>query len=584
MRNEFKLISLFSLMIFVSIIFVTGCDSDTFNDQEDSPSFSHFDPEESSSRDIISQQTLTLNFICGVDYSPNHFPGGPDNARNTEPQSGVATELNQIKASEINAVRLYNQPAKVWIPVIRQANDMGLKVFYQVAACQSNTVNGECCANKPTGGNNCMGNGSTLSDLVDQQQNVLEAVIDEVGESMFNSTVEYVLVGNEDLFTCDPGVCTNPSNANFPSGGGLVDQIKKIQNFLSSKNITVPVSFSIQGDVLMGNNDPGRAELVNALNPNVDIGINIYPFQWGVPPQEAVYGQQCSSGGCDFCSTDSNIDCMLGSTVDCTCHSVDWYLTNLRQLYPSRNFFIAETGWATEGKNDDYACTNFSGRNGPCMPGVPEAKTFLYDLYQYAFDRTQDFVIFEMFDEPSKEADPNNAENHYGLFDDVCNTKQNTILVPSKSNYMSNDRGCTDNSSVFSIFGDCTDFLQMKSDTCEPAFEIEYTLNMNAPTVKVDVPLGVYGQINPITQQIDVPWPQLLFQVGTKVIITSSANNTQCTNVVTSLGPNNMGGSWKNTVQQGANQCGNGQEGCEGIVWGAPPSCDGQNVSVSKLF
>jgi len=583
-NSKFKFILLFSLTIVISIILFASCDSDSFNDQEDSPPLSHFDDDEVSDNDNIAVAQSALNFMCGTDYSPNHFPGGADNARNTEPQSGVATELNQIRASEFNSVRMYNQPAKVWIPVIELANTMGLKVVYQVAACQSNTVTGECCVNVPTGGKNCMGSGLTLSTLVDQQQNVLEIVIQHVGQSVFNSTVEYVLVGNEDLFTCDPGVCTNPSNANFPTGGGLADQIGKIQNFLESINITVPVSFSIQGDVLIAKNDPGREELVKALKPGVDIGINVYPFQWGVPPDMGVYGQPCTAGNCDFCSGDSNMGCDLSSTVDCTCHSIDWYLTNLRQLYPNRDFFIAETGWATEGVNSQYACSGFKGRNGPCMPGVPEAKKFLFNLYQYAFERSQDFIVFEMFDEPSKKADPNNAENHYGVFDEVCDTKQNTVLVPSKSNYMPNDRGCTGDSSVFSIFGSCAKFNNKTSDTCEPAFVIEYALNASSPHVKVDVPLGVYGQINPTTMQIDIPWPQLLFQVGTMVVITSTAHKTQCSNEVASLGLDNRGGSWKNASPQGANKCGNGQAGCEGIVWGASPGCDGQNVSVSESF
>jgi len=294
------------------------------------------------------------SIVFGADYSPGHYPDG--DFRLNETENGLLTELLQLRAAGFNSVRLYQQPPKVWVPTIKTANQLVMSVIYQVAACQNHPITKVCCG-PPTSNNKCppVSPRMTITELVNREKNVLKAVIQDVTEDVFTETVNLIFVSNEKLFTCD--TCANGGPGN--NANDLVQAIKDIQAIADP--LGIPVSFSIQGDVILKVNDPGRVELVNALEADAPIGVNIYPFQWGVPVEKAVSGENQPM-------------------------SIDWYLSQLESIpeYTGHEFWIAETGWATMGTNPEYACECCTKlRKGPCDPGIQPATSFLKDLDGY---------------------------------------------------------------------------------------------------------------------------------------------------------------------------------------------------------
>jgi hypothetical protein len=67
-------------------------------------------------------------------------------AKNSEMETSVPLDFQQMKDAGFQTVRAYGDSAKVWIAMINEANTLGLNVVYTVALCGSDIDNAyHCC-------------------------------------------------------------------------------------------------------------------------------------------------------------------------------------------------------------------------------------------------------------------------------------------------------------------------------------------------------------------------------------------------------------------------------------------------------
>lgn len=424
-----------------------------------------------------------MNPFIGVNYAPAHYPSG--DKRNYEAEANVYTEMDQLKAAGFTTVRLYGDPGKVWVNVINAANTLGMQVVYEVALCTldlSSTTPNTCIGGTLGGATTVTTN--SVTQLTD--------VIDIVGATIFGNVVSLILVGNEVLV----GSGTN-SSASY-----ITDAITAVNKVLTNNTLTIPVSSSIQADVLW-DNDVSRTTVVDAFSKNAPLAINVYPFQWGVKVADAVSDAK-------------------------TAHSIAWYLAGLKTKYPGRSIMITETGWATQGTDPNYASQT---------PGtISDAETYCQDLYSYVKTNKIPLLYFMAFDVPTKvPASPSDAENHYGVFTDTCALKETTAnkpalkLLPDQS-YSSDCKGCSANQAIFTFVG--------MNNTAQPSFTITYQLTSTSSSITLTV--STQNRANEST----TPWPTITLQVGSTVTLSGGASGKTSTNTVASINTNHSGGTW----------------------------------------
>ncbi len=455
----------------------------------------------------ISNQVLTINYsgryplmshpisinvsaspfagIIGADYAPGHYDNL--NVRNDENQANVYFEMKQLKSAGFNTVRLYGDPGKTWVQVIRAADQLNMSVIYEVALCESNPNNGDQCVN-----------GAGTFNSVFQTSLVqlnggpgLKGVIQAVGATLFKKVVKLVLVGNEVLFTSTtPTYVSNRSDII-----SAIQQVRQITDPLG-----IPVSISLQADVWVSTNQNIKNDLnliVAALSPNVSIGINVYPFQWVVPVANSV--------------SDASIP-----------HSLAWYLNTLKEDYQNNPVLIAETGWATAG-------LYIVGMNN--TSGDPNnSQSYLSQLYSYVKSNNIPLLTFMAFDTPTKDlTNPNlTSENFYGVFDKNCQLKNggSTLFLPNTA-YIDLPQ-CATTNAIFTFAGG--------SNTAQPPFTIMYTHNADTRTLNI----ATENRLN----QAVTPWPTITLNPGDSVTLSSATPGTNCTNTVATTNANNGGGTW----------------------------------------
>ncbi len=419
--------------------------------------------------------------LIGIDYQPNHFPAGHifnahdvfyvgTDGANT-PVTNVYAELAQLQAAGFTTVRSYQTEPYSWIDLIMQASALGLSVIYE--------------ADIPQGGNQA----STTAAL-----QVLNSVINTVGVSTFRNTVVLVFAGHE-----------NYSNTNI---NYLTGAIRQIRAALAAKGLSsVPVGTAlVSGDLVTPGNPADMQSLINASSSNAPLGFDPYPFQWGTYPAD-----QAAS------------DIALENSI-----AWDYEQVKNQSFYKApKPILMAETGWATEGTGQwaDYYCYN---HNIPCEPSVANAADYLQAVYSFVLTpgNTSSVLVFEAYDEPAKSpTHPDNAENHYGLFDSNCSLKDlNTDLLPDTGFDPGTNLGCQGFTagSTFSVVG-----TQPGAATNQPPFQVE--IQQTNPTTSLDasmdVPVPAVDRTNASVQ----PWPYFLLFDGASVKITGMTSGASCT-------------------------------------------------------
>ena len=419
--------------------------------------------------------------LIGIDYQPNHYPPGHifnnhdvffvGMDSTNAPVTNVYAELAQLKAAGFTVVRSYQTVPFSWIDLIKQANDLGLSVIYEAAI--------------PQGGN---------QTSIDNAVEVLNDVIDVVGVPTFQNTVTLVFAGHE-----------NYSNTNVAY---LTSAIGQLQNALAQQGLSaVPVGTAlVSGNLVTPGSPSDMQTLISASSASAPLGFDPYPFQWGVTPAD----QAASNAGLT--------------------NSIAWDYVQVKQqpFYDgSKPILMAETGWATEGTGQwaNYFCYL---HNIPCRPTVANAADYLQAVYRFVrtTSYTSSVLVFEAYDEPAKSpTHPDNAENHYGIFDSDCVLKDgNTNLLPNTGFDSGTNLGCQGftEGTTFSISG-----TQPDNAHSQPPFQVEIQ-QINQFTSE-DASMNVTIPTMDRTDQSVHPWPYFLLFNGATVTITGMTSGASCT-------------------------------------------------------
>ena len=342
----------------------------------------------------VSQADYFAKLGLGGNYGPHYnafdrylsYTNYSD-AKNSEMETSVPLDFQQMQEAGFQTVRAYGDSAKVWIAMINEANALNLNVVYTVALCGSDIDDPNHCCLK---GVNCTG--AKFYDLLDFAKIQLEQIIDEVGVQNFESAVKLILVGNEALVA---------NGAGHENTDDLVNAIIAIKALLTAKGVAlgdghgngVDISTCVQiGQMSL----PAGQILVQEFTPGAPVVENIYPFQFGDPPTDL-----------------SRIQDRVAA---------------LQSAYPSHPVMIGETGWPTQGTYTDSANHTFTGN-------LADAQQYYKVLYPYLRSAHIPTLIFEVYDQPSKVTSDNtlsNSEQNYGVFH-INNTMKdagNTDMLP----------------------------------------------------------------------------------------------------------------------------------------------------------
>lgn len=416
--------------------------------------------------------------LIGVDYNPNHYPNGivfnnhdvfyvGMNAAN-HPITNVYAELSQLQQAGFNTARSYQTVEYSWIGLINEANRLGMNIVYEAVIPQN-------------------GSQSDIDAAVDVLNNVITAVT----SSVFQDTVSLVFAGHENY---------NNSNVTY-----LTDAVIALQAALTQNSITTPVGSALLSEDLVSQTPSIIADmgtLINSYSSTAPIGFDPYPFQWGVPVAQAV-------------ST---------TPPPQATESIAWnYETTMAQTFyvSPRTILMAESGWATQGDTSQYACN----APGLCAPSEANAATYLSALYAYVRDTSNlsGLLVFEAYDEPYKDPNPDNAENFYGVFDSNCNLKNNdTNLLPNTAYDASSNYGCQ---------GFIQGALLVMSGTLtnQPPFTVALTQQNPVTAQSANMTVTVPTQ----TRDTNInPWPNFLAFNNAALTLTGSASGTVCTGTV----------------------------------------------------
>lgn len=494
----------------------------------------------------------------GANYGPHYnafdrYMGYTNysDAKNSVMESSVPLDFQQLQDAGFQTVRAYGDSAKVWIAMINEANPSTqarwkqgaagggkMNIVYTVALCGSNIDDPNRCCLK---GLECTG--ARFYDLLDFAKTQLEQVIDQVGPKNFQNAVKLILVGNEALVG---------SPANNLNTADLVEAIREIKRFLTSKGIKlgdgngqgVDVSTCVQ--IGQMSTDAGKT-LAAEFTPGAPVVENIYPFQF--------FGTQPTDLG-----------------------KIKERIATLQNDYPDRPIMIGETGWPTQGTFIDGSGRTITGN-------LADAQAFYKVLYPYLRGAKIPALVFESFDQPSKDtanSDLSDSEQNYGVFrtDNTMKGAGNVDFFPDKQ-YKPKPAYDTSAAAVFNFIG-----WESRSGSTIINFAPK------AVTVKVVHPSGfqftrTYKPFALKTQFYgdQMVWPSVNLYAGSKVTISftgNSGNMVTCTNTVQSINatprhnsggadfPAFSGGLWTKTDLN----C----QGCPKIDWGHNEEINAQNV------
>jgi hypothetical protein len=364
----------------------------------------------------VSQADYFAKLGLGGNYGPHYnafdsYLGYTNyaDAKNSELETSVPLDFQQMHDAGFQTVRAYGDAAKVWVAMINEANGLNLNVVYTVALCGSDIDDPNHCCLK---GLSCTG--ARFYDLLDFAKIQLEQVIDEVGVQNFQNAVKLILVGNEALVANSRG---------HENTDDLVNAIIAIKALLTGKGIAlgdghgngVDVSTCVQiGQMSL----PAGQTLALEFTPGAPVVENIYPFQWGDRPTDL--------------------------------SRIQGRVAALQALYHTHPVMIGETGWPTQGTYDDGAGHIFAGN-------LADAQEYYRTLYPYLRSAQIPALIFEVYDQPSKVTSDNtlsNSEQNYGVFH-INNTMKdpgNTDMYPHHQ-YVQKPQYDTSAAGVFTFIG-----------------------------------------------------------------------------------------------------------------------------------
>jgi hypothetical protein len=332
-------------------------------------------------------------------------------AKNSEMETSVPLDFQQMKDAGFQTVRAYGDAAKVWITMINEANTLGLNVVYTVALCGSDIDSADHCCMTGTA---CPPGAAKFYELLDFAKIQLGQIIDEVGVQNFQKAVKLVLVGNEALVA---------NAAGHENDADLVNAIIAIKALLTTKGVTlgdgngngVDISTCVQvGQMSL----PAGHTLALEFTPGAPVVENIYPFQFGDLPTDL--------------------------------SRIQGRFAALRAAYPSNPFMLGETGWPTQGTYTDSAHNTYTGT-------LADAQQYYRVLYPYLRSAQIPALIFEVYDQPSKvtsDSTLSNSEQNYGVFhiDNTMKDAGNNDMFPN-SLYVQKAIYDTSAAGVFTFIG-----------------------------------------------------------------------------------------------------------------------------------
>ncbi len=364
----------------------------------------------------VSQAEYFTKLGLGGNYGPhynafNSYQGYTNysDAKNSELETSVPLDFQQMKDAGFETVRAYGDSAKVWIAMINEANLLGLNVVYTVALCGSDIDDPNHCCLK---GVTCTG--ARFYDLLDFAKVQLTQIIDEVGVQNFQKAVKLILVGNEALVA---------NAAHHENTDDLINAIIAIKALLTAKGVAlgdgngngVDISTCVQ----IGQMSSAAGQLlVPEFTPGAPVVENIYPFQFGDAPTDLSLIQQRAS--------------------------------MLHTAYPTHPFMLGETGWPTQGTYTDSSNHTFTGN-------LADAEKYYQTLYPYLRSAQIPTLIFEVYDQPSKVTSDNtlsDSEQNYGVFhtNNTMKDPGNNVMFPN-SQYVQKPIYDTTAAGVFTFIG-----------------------------------------------------------------------------------------------------------------------------------
>ena len=506
-----------------------------------------------SPRGGVSQADYFAKLGLGGNYGPhynafNSYLGYTNysDAKNSELETSVPLDFQQMKDAGFETVRAYGDSAKVWIAMINEANALGLNVVYTVALCGSDVAQNHCCLK----GLACTG--ETFYQLLDFAKIQLAQIIDEVGVQNFEQVVKLILVGNEALVA---------NAAGTENTDDLINAIIAIKALLTAKGVAlgdgngngVDISTCVQiGQMSL----PAGQLLVQEFTPGAPVVENIYPFQFGDAPTDLSHIQQ--------------------------------RVSVLHAAYPSHPVMLGETGWPTQGTYTDSSNHTFTGN-------LADALTYYQTLYPYLRSAHIPTLIFEVYDQPSKVTSDNtlsDSEQNYGVFhtDNTMKAPGNNVMLPN-SQYVQKPAYDTAAAGVFTFIGvEHRDPNDNKIITSFSPSAITITLtNPNGFTLtRTYKPFAMKTALN----GEQMVWASLnLYQGSTAAISFTNdfSQNIACTNTVATINltprPNSpgaadfpafSGGLWTNVDVS----C----PGCSKVDWGHNVDINAQSIFLHPDF
>lgn len=355
-------------------------------------------PATSPSASPVTQDDYFAKLGLGGNYGPHYnafdsYLGYTNysDAKNSVMQTSVPLDFQQMRDAGFQTVRAYGDTANVWVAMINEANLRHLNVVYTVALCGSNIDDSNpkhCCLK----GLDCTG--SHFYDLLDFAEIQLEQIIDLVGVHDFQQVVKLILVGNEALVANGSG---------HENTSDLINAIIAIKALLVRKGIALGDGFGNGMDVStctqIGQMTSASGHLLaQEFTPGAPVVENIYPFQFGDLPTDLSRLQQ--------------------------------RVEALRAAYPANPVMIGETGWPTRG--------TFTTKDGThtYTGNLADAQQYYRVLYPYLRSAQIPTLIFEVYDQPSKDTTNNtlgDSEQNYGVF-----RINNTMKDPAKTDMYPN--------------------------------------------------------------------------------------------------------------------------------------------------
>jgi hypothetical protein len=411
-------------------------------------------------------------------------------AKNSEMETSVPLDFQQIKDAGFQTVRAYGDSAKVWIAMINEANALNLNVVYTVALCGSDIDRPDRCCLK---GLACTA--EKFYELLDFAKIQLAQVIDEVGVQKFQSTVKLILVGNEALVA---------NAAGHENDADLVNAIIAIKALLTAKGITlgdgngngVDISTCVQvGQMSL----PAGHTLALEFTPGAPVVENIYPFQFGDLPTDL--------------------------------SRIQGRFSALRAAYPSHPFMLGETGWPTQGTYTDGAGHTFTGT-------LADAQQYYRVLYPYLRSAQIPALIFEVYDQPSKvtsDSAMGNSEQNYGVFhiDNTMKAPGNNDMFPNAL-YAQKAIYDTAAAGVFTFIGNSTSAGGIVTSFTPKAITITLTNPNGFTLTRTYKPFAM--KTSATSDQM--VWPSVNLYAGSTAAISFTddfGNHIACTNTVASI-------------------------------------------------